>query len=166
MTEQLSIVVNQFDLARQDIERWRGGCLDLFSRCEAAVIDALREARACKLSVKLDHLAGQRMTELLELNESRPATTRQSKAFHTAYTEWRDIELKRSYLAHGVASESIDREGAWVAMLDIVLCEKGADRPHRWTVTMSEATKFETRLRAGLAKFKGEIGHLKKRLAA
>jgi len=164
MSEQVRIAVDQFELVRQDIDGWRGRCLDVFSRSEAAIIETLLVARDNGRAIKLGHLAGQRLTELAELEESR-ATPRQAAALRKTLERWRELETKRPFLAHGVVTELIDRQGKWWAKLDIIVCEKAEPNPVRWTASQNEAADFETELRDGFAQLKGQLGHLQTRLA-
>jgi hypothetical protein len=164
MSEHVRIVVDQFDLARQEIDGWRGRCLDVFSRCEAAVASTLLAARASGRSTKLDHLAGQRLTELGDLAEAKTGTARQAATFRKVLDGWRQIEAKRAFLAHGVATELVDRHAQWCVRLDMIVCEKGEPRPDRWTVSKAEAADFETRLKTDFAKLSTQLGQMKQRL--
>src|SRR5207253_8441880 len=101
-------VVKPLDQATAEIAGWRGRCLDLFARGERAIGQAL-EVRAAEAGAKINHLAGQRVAQLEKIAASREATAKQRLAYDTAVAAWKDVDARRAFLAHGIATALLDR---------------------------------------------------------
>ncbi|MER8917690.1 hypothetical protein NKI32_28230 [Mesorhizobium sp. M0761] len=99
---------------------WRGRCLDMFARSEAAVSETLlllANAPKGDAVVKLPHLVGQRFEELATLMGPTGAFASKGKASAAALLAFREHEGLRSSLAHGVGKVVLDRQGNWLLVL-------------------------------------------------
>lgn len=154
-----------FDDTSTAVAAWRGQCLNYFARAEQAVGRSLESAAAAGRSVKLRHLAGHRLADLIELVATVESTDRQARAFTAALSEWQEVEPKRQFLAHGVESISTDRDGQWTVLLDVVAYRSSKPSCERWAIKQSEAEVFRRRLADAFTVLGGQLGQLRKRLS-
>src|SRR3546814_2822757 len=86
--------------AIQDVNAWRGACLQHFSAAEAAVTETLLLLKAIPgrgEAVRLRHLIGQRFDDLSKLIEAEGAFAQEGKAAAKALSDLRTLEgLRRS----------------------------------------------------------------------
>jgi hypothetical protein len=154
------------DLAKAEIDAWRGRCINIFSRGEKAVTDCLTAASEGKPPVRLEPLAGQRLNSLERLVGEHEATKAQKDALISAIATWRLHDEKRPTFSHGVATELLDRHGVWHVQFDFVAVTKAAGLAYRVTYSKSEAEIFEKSLHDAFTKLAGQLGQLRKRLAS
>jgi hypothetical protein len=154
----------KFQIARGEIDGWRGQCLDLYARAEQAVGDTLELAVQRRKSVGLRHLAGQRLSDLENLIAVEPATENQRKSVCKAIEGWHEMEANRAYLAHGNVHELIDRQGQWWAVFHYTHYAKGIAAPKRWAVSKEEASDFLTRLSESFHALSAQLGQVRKRM--
>jgi len=153
-------------VARAEIEAWRGRCVDLYSRSELAVSSTLEAALVAGLPAPLRHLAGQRLSDLGALAASTKGTTKQHNALLAAIRDWQAMDESRSFLAHGVLKELLDRNGNWSAQLDIKCFKKNAVIDQRKVFSEPEAKKLETLLQSRFKTLSSQLGQLRTRLKA
>ena len=106
--------------AIQDVNAWRGACLQHFSAAEAAVTETLLLLKAIPdrgETVRLRHLIGQRFDDLSKLIEAEGAFAKEGKAAAKALSDLRTLEGLRSFLAHGQAKIALERTGKWIVIL-------------------------------------------------
>jgi hypothetical protein len=139
-----------FQIAQVEIDQWRGSCLNAFSIGEAAISKVLEKLAALPLDCpvpKIDHLAGQRASQLALLLPKLPLTKNQRNALYGALGDWRSREQERTFLAHGVVSVSLQRDHQWFAIFDVRVYRNGIPEQPRWTVSHKEADEFATALK-------------------
>jgi hypothetical protein len=158
-------VLRPYDQATAEIAGWRGRCLDLFARGERAIGSAL-ETSGRDPDSKINHLAGQRMVQLERVAASPEATGKQRQAFDAARTAWKEVDAKRAYLAHGVATPLLDKNGAWQVRLDFTDYRGSKLERRQWTASRSEAYDFEARLASAFKLMSAQLGQLRKRKSA
>ncbi len=150
-----------FDAARDEVNAWRGRCLDAFARAEEAVTETLlvlAETERGK-AIRLQHLVGQRFDELNTVLGEGGAFAGESKAAANALAAFRQHDELRAFLCHGVANVTLDKHGRWtVVMRVIALRARKAARSHR-AMEQGEAGQ----LADGLAKASQKLrSHLKR----
>jgi N-acetylglutamate synthase-like GNAT family acetyltransferase len=152
------------DLAAAEINGWRGRCLDLYARGERSVDHSLELASRCDGIPAMKPLAGQRLAEVLRLAVEEPGTTeKQSTGLLLALERWSGINAQRAYLAHGVATVLLDRQGAWHAQFDFVRYQGKRREPQRWALSKNEALQFEAELEQAFMVLSAQLGHFRKR---
>ena len=112
------------------------------------------------------HLSGQKLEDVIEACSSLKLTPRQRTAFENAMKRWADVSAQRNYLAHGVALETIDRNGEWFAVFDLTTYKSREAIDSRWTVSQAEAADFQSELAGSFTRLSGELGHMKRRFLA
>lgn len=146
------------------VDAWRGECLNYFARTEAAVARALESAREAGKIDKIRHLAGQRLVDLIELSKSSGATMKQVAALTTALEDWREVEGKRLFLAHGVLSQYFDHQHGWLALFDLTTYRGKQSESHRWAIKDAEAKLFLDELKNAFKALSGQLGHFRMRM--
>jgi len=116
--------------------------------------------------VKLRHLFGQKLADLIALSERIKGTPKQVRAFSNALELWREVEVRRQYLAHGVASVSHDNRRNWIVMFDMVSHRSNTREPLRWAVKQEEAEQFLANLEQAFKQLSAQLGNFRKRLSA
>lgn len=86
------------------------------------------------------------------------------RAFSAALEAWQAVEPKRQFLAHGVASISINDHGNWTLLLDLVIYRSNKPTSDRWAIKQVEADEFLNQLAVAFEKLSGQLGHFRKRL--
>ena len=158
--------MNADKAANLSADEWRGKCLNLYARAEQAVGSALEDAHRANATPKLRHLAGQRLADLIVTVEAKGGTGKQMKAFSSALGAWKAVESQRQFLAHGVASTSVDIRGCWTLLLDVVVYRNNQRSSDRWAIKQAEGEEFLRSLEDAFAKLSGQLGHFRKRIAA
>lgn len=154
------------NLASAEIDGWRGRCNDIYARAERSVGQSLEVAKNRGKTAKLPHLGGQRLAQMTAIAETCDATARQTAALRAALAEWHNVELRRPFFAHGIATPLQDNHSSWYVMFDFTAYRSNQPAPERWTLSKSEADDFENRLSLAFAGLSRELGQLKKRLSA
>lgn len=153
------------DLAKAEIDAWRGRCLNIFARGEKAVTDCITGALVTSPEFRLEPLAGQRLNTLEKLAEKHSGTEAQKVALSKAIIEWRRNDEKRPFFSHGVATELLDRKGLWHLRLDFIAIQKGKSEPRRLTLSKVEAEELEKSLHAAFKTLSGQLGQFRKHVA-
>ncbi|MEO6040698.1 MAG: hypothetical protein ABIP41_02245 [Croceibacterium sp.] len=152
--------------AAAEIAAWRGRCIDVFAKGERAVGQVLELANAKDGSIKIRHLAGQRMADVEEIVDKMTATASQQQAARDAIGNWKDAENKRAFIAHGISTPLLDRNGYWYVHLDFVAYRGSRCEARRWSVSGSEAVEFEASLTEAFKGLATQLGQVRKRFAA
>lgn len=153
------------DAATNEIDLWRGRCLNCFARTEAAVGETLEFAVRQGKPAKLRHLRGQQLADLGDLAGEIGGTPKQKATFQKLFENWQSLYKKRAMLAHGCATASLDRSGEWVAVFDLVEYRGQKSDEKRWAIRQREAETFQENLSKGFAEFSSQLGQLRKRIA-
>jgi len=154
------------DLAKTEIDAWRGRCLNTFSRAEKAVIKTLETMQSANTKLAIEPLAGQRLKTLEKLASSQSATDAQNAAVASALAEWRQLDLNRPFFSHGIVTELVDRQGKWHVRFDFIAVKKGVLNEQTLHWSKDEATDFESQLHRAFMLLSGQLGQLRKRMEA
>ena len=158
--------ITPHDIAAAEINCWRGRCLDLFAKAEAAVDLALRSAIERGMAASMKHLTGQRLAEIVSLASSEArATDRQKQALIASLENWQALYAKRNFFAHGVATVLMDRHGRWSVQLDFWVYRTGREILERWSWNKDEALQFEADLEQCFKALSAQLGCFRSRLA-
>ena len=152
------------DLACAEIAAWRGRCLDLFAKGERSVSQALEVLRACDPSIKIKHLASQRLNDLVGVTSALTLTGKQRKSLDSALKAWEAVDARRKLFAHGVATPLLDKQGSWHIRFDFIVFPQA--ELVQWTASRAEANEFESDLTTAFKALSTELGQLKKRSAS
>ncbi len=152
------------DLAKAEIEAWRGRCLNTFARAEKAVTETLTKVREREPKISLEPLAGQRLSALDKLAGEHSTTCAQKAALISALSDWRSLDVKRPFFSHGIMTELTCRTGQWHVQLDFIAIRKGVSEPQRLNWSKLEALEFEERLHTAFKAMASQLGQLRKRL--
>lgn len=81
-----------------------------------------------------------------------------------AISDWKKVEPRRSFFAHGEVTALLDARGTWHARFDLTRYKGNAAIHECWVVDAREAEVFELSLKDGFTMVSGQLGHLRKRL--
>jgi hypothetical protein len=151
-------------IARGEIDGWRGQCMDVYAKSERAIASTLEQAIARGRAAKPKHLAGQRLAELESVIAKEQATTPQTKALSAAISSWHVMEDKRAFLAHGVLEELVGA-AEWWAIFDVIVYDKSGKTERRWALSQREADQFQEQLIKAFSALSGQLGQLRQRMA-
>ncbi|MXP40226.1 hypothetical protein GRI75_01030 [Altererythrobacter soli] len=154
------------DIAASQIDAWRGRCISLFARAESAVGRSLELAAVHGNAVKLRHLGGQRLADLIALTEGCAGTAKQAESLRSALIQWKAVESHRTFFAYGVATALLNKKSHWYVVLDFTAYRGNSPEAERWTLSSQEAEEFEERLARCFADLSRELGLFRVRLAA
>jgi hypothetical protein len=138
-----------FDAARDAVTAWRGRCLDLFSRSEAAVTETLLLLAASKPrgeAIKLPHLVGQRYDELAAAIGPGGPFAEDGKAAAKALAGFRQHDDLRTNIGHGVFTVTLDRHGTWHLVIRLLALRSGRELRDVLVMEQREAAEILTRL--------------------
>jgi hypothetical protein len=151
------------DLAKAEIDAWRGRCLNIFARAEKAITETLALLRETDPTLPFEPLAGQRFNTLDKIALRCPATGAQQKGLQDALIAWRELDVLRPFFSHGIVTEMIGRTGQWHIQLDFIAVKKGQCQPQRLNWSNAEALEFEERLYGTFKRLTNQLGLLRKR---
>lgn len=112
-----------FDHAIQQVNEWRGRCLDAFSRAEQAVTEclvAMSEMPERGRHVRLPHLVGQRYDALSATVAETGPFAADAALLAGALERFRAHDPLRTMLAHGVTEITLSAQAHWTLILRIV----------------------------------------------
>jgi hypothetical protein len=153
-------------LAGSQIDAWRGRCLNRFAEVEAISGSALEAAYASGKASRPGQFGGQRLAALLKLAEEHFGREPSRRAFRAAVKEWKVVEARRAFLAHGIATYLADNKSRWHAFFDFTIYSRTGPRAERWALSQSEADVFEAELSRTARTLSHEIEKLKSLLRA
>lgn len=160
------LICKPHDLARTQIERWRGSCLNTFSRGERTIINFLEHTRSPIKAFPLKGMAAQRLEGLCASVGSMELTDKQRNTVQAALDQWLAMQPKRVFFAYGVIIELIDRHGQWHVKFEATVVRKGHCTNECWCVREVEARAFETDLHRAFSNLKGRLCSIDKWQAA
>lgn len=152
------------DVARAEIEAWRGECLDVFSLSEAMIGALLELARERGFEVELHEHPLQRTLEVVKLVELVEGSDQERQDARDALARWQGVESRGEMLARGAVTETLDRKGQWYAIIDMVNYRSGKANKGRWVVSRAEADEFQDQLKRAHTKIKLQLGCVRLRL--
>ena len=151
------------DIARAEVEAWRSECLDIFAQGEVLIGTLLELARDAGIRVRLLEHSEQRTIEAVRLADMLSGKTEAEDA-SAVLASWQSLESRCSLLAHGVTTETVDRDGNWYALLDMVSYRGGRTARGRWTVSREEAEAFLQELGHSFIVLKSQLGCMRQEL--
>ena len=155
---------SQFDIARAEIEAWRGECLDFFALGEAMIGALLELALDCGFEIEFQQQAPQRTLEAMRLVELVGGSDEEVKNSLDALIRWQGVESRGELLAHGMLTEALDRHGKWYAIFDMVTYHTGKPNKGRWVASQADSEEFTSQLRRAHTKLKLQLGCVRLRL--
>jgi hypothetical protein len=157
---------NNHDIARAEIEAWRGECLDLFAKGDGLIGTLLALALDKGHEIHLPQLSVQRTMEAIRLVALVGGTDEEIEDAGKALDDWQAIESRGELLAHGTITEVLDREGNWHALIDTVTYRAGKLNRGRWAVGQLETEEFRQQIVGGFNRLKAQLGHVRLRLGS
>lgn len=157
---------NRHDIARAEIEAWRGECLDLFAKGDALIGTLLALALDKGHGIHLPQLSGQRTMEAIRLVSLVGGTEDEVDEAAKALDDWQAIESRGELLAHGTVTEVLDREDNWHALIDTVTYRAGKLHRGRWAVGALETDEFRQQIIATFGRLKAQLGRVRLRLGS
>ncbi len=152
--------LSQHDLARAEIEAWRSECLDTFAQGEVLIGALLVLAREAGIRVQLHSLAVQRTVEAVRMIDLLGEDT-EAKDASAVLASWQGLESRSEILAHGVSTETVDREGSWYALFDMISYRGNRAAKGRWAVSRAEAEAFQQELEHSFLILKQQLGAIR-----
>jgi len=154
----------QHDVARAEIEAWRGECLDLLAQGEAMIGALLELALERHYEIELDARASQRTLEAMRLLELIGGSDEEIKNGVDALVLWQNVESRGELLSHGQLTETLDRKGRWYAIVDMVTYRAGKPHKGRMVANRDDADEFSKQLTRAHTKLKLQLGCARLRL--
>ncbi|RVD55402.1 hypothetical protein EN828_25225 [Mesorhizobium sp. M2D.F.Ca.ET.185.01.1.1] len=151
------------------VNAWRGRCLDLFARSEAAVSETLlvmaNTSRGGAVA-KLPHLVGHRFEELATLIGPTGAFASEGKASAAALLAFRPHESLRASLAHGVGKVVLDQQGNWLVVLRTLAFRSKQPQRSVLVIEQSEAEEIVKSHQTTGRRLVSELGNLRHALGS
>lgn len=154
-----------FEAARDAVAAWRGQCLDVFARSEAAVTETLLVLAAADergLSLNLPHLVGQRFDAISNAIGAGGAFEEEGKSAVEPLANFRKHDVLRAQIAHGVFGVTLDHRGQWHLAARVLALRAGRENRELLVAEESEAWAiFETLKKDGqrLGTALGQLRH-------
>jgi len=159
-----SLPSESFDAAREAVTVWRGRCLDLFARSEAAVTETLLALAAddrLGASIKLPHLVGQRYDALARaLRPGGPLADEGRVA--AALEAFRQHDDLRTMITHAVFTVTLDRHGHWYLIARLLALRSGRECRRDFVLEEREAAKILSQLEKDCSCLRSTLGQLRK----
>jgi hypothetical protein len=115
--------VEPWDRAVTAVNAWRGQAIHCFAQAEAEVSETLL-ALACGpgggSKVRLRRLVGQRLEDLSCAVAPEGPFGEQGRKVAATLAAFREHESLRTFLCHGPAKITVDRQGQWVVILKVL----------------------------------------------
>jgi hypothetical protein len=151
----------------QEVNAWRGACIQSFAQAEAAVTETLLFLSSVGTrgrSVQLRHLIGQRLDDLAQAIGPDGGFAQEGCSAYAALTAFRAHERLRCHLAHDVARIALERNGTWVVVFRHLsirnrVAERGttAFEQADAEVTLSELRRRTQQLDVALGKLRRNV---------
>lgn len=155
-----------FEAARDAAARWRGRCLDVFARSEAAVTETLLVLAAVgerAPALKLPHLVGQRYDALSNAVGAGGAFADEGKAAVMPIAEFRKHDALRTQLSHGVFTVTLDHRGQWHLVARVLAIRAGRAARDLLVVEQAETTAILEALEKDGNRLRSVLGQLRYR---
>jgi hypothetical protein len=136
------VLTHDFEAAYARVNRWRGHMVENFSRAEQAVTETLVAINAAGVAIhgrKFPHLVGQRFDRLNALLTAGSESSPQRMSALSALLQFRAHEELRTMLCHAVTKIALERSGAWVALMKLIVFKDGSTTTTRQTIDEIEA---------------------------
>lgn len=156
----------EYDIARAEIEAWRGECLDLLAKGDALIGTLLALALDKGHDINLPQLSAQRTMEAIRLVALVGGAEDEVDDAGKALDDWQAIKSRGELLAHGTITEAIDREGNWHALIDTVTYRAGKLNRGRWAVGRLETDEFRQQIGSAFRRLKDQLGRIRLRLGS
>ncbi|WEK45456.1 MAG: hypothetical protein P0Y56_10460 [Candidatus Andeanibacterium colombiense] len=153
--------LSQHDLARAEIEAWRAECLDLFAQGEVLIGALLELARDTGMRVNLYSIAAQRTVEAVRMIDLLIGADTEAKDASAVLASWQGLESRSEILAHGVCTETVDRDGRWFGLFDTISYRGNRAARGRWAVSRTEAEAFLQELEHSYIILKSQLGAIR-----
>ena len=117
-----------FDRALNEVNEWRGRCLDSFTRGEAAVTECLRALAATPgrgIGITLPHLLGERLETLAAAVGTDGPFVLECPHVAPALARFRKHAPFRNMLCHAVTDITLDQKGRWTVVLRLGALRSG-----------------------------------------
>jgi len=131
-----------FEAARDAAAAWRGRCLDVFAKCEAAVTETLlvlAKVDERGATLKLPHLVGQRYESLSRAIGAGGAFADEGKAAVEPLARFRIHDALRTQMSHGVFRVTLDHRGHWHLIARVLAVRTGRDSRDLFVTDQLEA---------------------------
>lgn len=114
-TSSLPLPDSAHSAAIDDVNRWRGHCIECFARIDEAAAKALEAMASDKpdANIKTPHLFGQRIAALRMALEGKPVAAKAGPILK-ALDQLRPILDQRNTIVHATGSVWIDAKGRWL----------------------------------------------------
>jgi hypothetical protein len=155
-----------FEVAREAASAWRGRCLDLFSRSEAAVTETLLVLAAIEgrgTAIKLPHLVGQRYDALVAAIGPEGAFAEEGKAAAGAVACFQKHDALRTHLAHGTFTVTLDHRGRWHLVSRVITLRTGREARDLFVTEEVEAAETLSSLDKDGGRLRSTLGQLRQR---
>lgn len=158
-----------FEAAREAAAAWRGRCLDLFARGEAAVTETLLLLAAddeLGASIKLPHLVGQRYDSLSNAIGAEGAFADKGKSAASALERFRQHDALRALMAHGTFTVTLDHRGRWHIVVRVIALRAGRKTTDLLATEQEGAAEILATIEKDGARLRSTLGQLRGRLRA
>ena len=155
-----------FEIARDAANAWRGRCLDLFTRCEAAVTETLLVLAAnCTGpgSVKRPHLLGQRYDALADAIGSGGPFQSSAGSAAGSLDQLKQLDSLRTHLAHGVFTVTLDHTGTWHLISTVLSLRASKESRDTYVVDQEGAAAALARLERIASRLRSDLGQVRER---
>jgi hypothetical protein len=149
------------EIAQAEIEAWRGRMIGLYTRCEHAISKTLVAATSSDQLPKLPNLASQRVTALEKALAKLTLPAKISRVAPEALQKWRNSDADRNFLAHGLVSATIDKNGRWMATFEMLLFDASQTPLRRWSIWKREAEERELDLKTQADELCTKLGNVR-----
>lgn len=158
-----------FDTARRAAAEWRGRCLDVFARSEAAVTETLLVLAAVEgrgASIKLPHLVGQRYDALATALGPKGVFAEEGKGVAGTLTRFRRHDALRTTIAHGVFCVTLDHRACWHLVARGLALRAGRESRNLFVTEEGEAAEILRTVEKDGRELRSALGQVRHRLRA
>ena len=163
---ELTLPREPFEAARAAASAWRGRCLDVFARSEAAVTETLLvlvgvDGRGNAL--KLPHLVGQRYDALSKAVGAGGVFADEGKIAVEALTKFREHDALRTQISHGVFTVTLDHRGQWHLIARVLALRTGRASRDLFVTQEAEAAAILNLLEKDGSRLRSVLGQVRHR---
>lgn len=156
-----------FETARDAAAAWRGRCLDIFARCEAAITETLLVLAATEGrgdSIKLPHLVGQRYDALSTAVSAAGAFAEEGKSAADAVRQFLRHDALRARLAHGTFTVTLDHRGRWHLVARVISLRTGREARDLFAIEEGKAAEVLAAIEKDGSRLRSTLGQLRQRV--
>lgn len=165
-TIEPSIPRAQFEAARDAAATWRGRCLEVFARSEAAVTETLlilAQVDKRGASLKLPHLVGQRYDALSNAIGPDGAFADEGKAVVEPLSKFRSHDSLRTQISHGVFTVTLDHRGQWHLASRVLALRTGRANRDLFVTDQAGSDELLKSLEKDGGRLRSALGQLRRR---